>query len=166
MWLFVTPWATSPPGSSVHGRLQAGILEWVDIPFSEDLLNPQSNPGLLHYRQILYHLSHLNYIHVDNENRNKSVCVYIQYTQTHVHIIIQSLSYGQLCHPMNCSTPGFPLCHYLPKFAQTHFHWTDIFPEFIEIYGVSFLVTSFNYAKINRKKHVCIWVSCFWILKK
>ena len=27
---FATPW--SPPGSSVHGILQAGILEWV--PFS------------------------------------------------------------------------------------------------------------------------------------
>ena len=24
---------------------------------------------------------------------------------------------------MNCSTPGFPVLHYLPKFAQTHVHW-------------------------------------------
>ena len=24
----------SPPGSSVHGILQAGILEWIAIPFS------------------------------------------------------------------------------------------------------------------------------------
>ena len=30
---FATPW--SPPGSSVHGILQAGILEWVPIFFSE-----------------------------------------------------------------------------------------------------------------------------------
>ena len=22
--------------------------------------------------------------------------------------------------PMDCSTPGFPVLHYLPKFAQTH----------------------------------------------
>ena len=27
-----------PPGSSVHGILQARILEWVYIPFSEPLL--------------------------------------------------------------------------------------------------------------------------------
>jgi len=27
-------------GSSVHGILQARILEWVDIPFSRDLSNP------------------------------------------------------------------------------------------------------------------------------
>ena len=32
--LFVTPWTVNPPGSSVHGILQARILEWVAIPFS------------------------------------------------------------------------------------------------------------------------------------
>ena len=24
---------------------------------------------------------------------------------------------------MNCGMPGFPVLHYLPEFAQTHFHW-------------------------------------------
>ena len=24
---------------------------------------------------------------------------------------------------MDCSTPGFPVLHYLPEFAQTHFYW-------------------------------------------
>ena len=28
-----------------------------------------------------------------------------------------------LCNPMNCSTPGFPVLHYLPEFVQTHVHW-------------------------------------------
>ena len=32
-------------------------------------------------------------------------------------------SYPNLCNPMNCSTPGFPVLHYLPEFAQTHVHW-------------------------------------------
>ena len=27
-----------------------------------------------------------------------------------------------LCDPMDCSTPGFPVLHYLPEFAQTHIH--------------------------------------------
>ena len=27
-----------------------------------------------------------------------------------------------LCHPMDCSTPGFPVLHYLPESAQTHVH--------------------------------------------
>ena len=30
-----------------------------------------------------------------------------------------------LCDPMNCSTPGFPVLHHLPEFAQTHVHWVD-----------------------------------------
>ena len=27
-----------------------------------------------------------------------------------------------LCDPMNCSTAGFPVLHYLSEFAQTHVH--------------------------------------------
>ena len=30
---------------------------------------------------------------------------------------------SKLCHPMDCSTPGFPNLHYLPEFAQTYVHW-------------------------------------------
>jgi len=28
-----------------------------------------------------------------------------------------------LCHPVDCSTPGFPVLHYLLELAQTHVHW-------------------------------------------
>ena len=42
------PMYCSPPGSSVHGILQAQILEWVSIPFSRE-------SGSLLGRQILYH---------------------------------------------------------------------------------------------------------------
>ena len=31
-------------------------------------------------------------------------------------------SYLTLCNPMDCSTPGFPVHHQLPKLAQTHVH--------------------------------------------
>ena len=35
-------------------------------------------------------------------------------------------SIAQLCltfhDPMDCSTPGFPVLHYLPELAQTHVH--------------------------------------------
>ena len=41
------------PGFSVHGVLQARVLEWVAMPASGG-----SNPGLLHCRWILYRLSH------------------------------------------------------------------------------------------------------------
>ena len=34
VWLFCDPMDCGPPGSSVHGILQARTLEWVAIPFS------------------------------------------------------------------------------------------------------------------------------------
>ena len=37
--------------------------------------------------------------------------------------LVQSLkSCPTLRDPMNFSTPGFPVLHYLPEFAQTHVH--------------------------------------------
>ena len=48
--LFVTPW------TAAH---QARILEWVAISFSRGIFPTQRlNLGLLHFRQILYHLNH------------------------------------------------------------------------------------------------------------
>ena len=38
------PMDCSPPGSSVHGILQAGIMEWVAIPSSKYLSNPEIEP--------------------------------------------------------------------------------------------------------------------------
>ena len=47
------------PLNTVHGILQARILEWVAFPFSRGIFPTQgSNPGLLNCRQILYQLSH------------------------------------------------------------------------------------------------------------
>ena len=34
-----------------------------------------------------------------------------------------SKSCSTLCDPVNCSTPGFPVLHYLPQFIHTHVHW-------------------------------------------
>ena len=54
-WLFATSWTISPPGFSIHGILQARILEWVAIPSSRGVFQTQGlKPHLLHHRQILY----------------------------------------------------------------------------------------------------------------
>ena len=47
------PMDCSPPGFSVHGILQASILEWVVISFSRVSSQPR-DAELLHCRQILY----------------------------------------------------------------------------------------------------------------
>ena len=40
-------------------------------------------------------------------------------------VVVRLLSCVWVCDPMNCSTPGFPVLHYLPKFAQTQVHWVN-----------------------------------------
>ena len=48
----------SPPGSSVHGILQARILEWVAISFSKGSSQPRDQTQVSHIVGRLYHLSH------------------------------------------------------------------------------------------------------------
>ena len=52
------PMDCSLPGSTVHGILQARILEWVAFPFCWGSSQPRLNASLPHCRQILYQLSH------------------------------------------------------------------------------------------------------------
>ena len=56
---FVILMDRSPPGSSIHGILQARITEWVAIPFIQGISPTQeSNPGLPYCRQVFSELSH------------------------------------------------------------------------------------------------------------
>ena len=57
----VVPDSLPPCGlHTVHGIVQARMLEWVAVLFSRRIFPTQgSNPGLLHCKQILYQLSHL-----------------------------------------------------------------------------------------------------------
>jgi len=48
----------SLPGPSVLGILQARTLEWIAILFSRASSQPRDQTCFLHFRQILYHLSH------------------------------------------------------------------------------------------------------------
>ena len=68
-------------------------------------------------------------------------CCYIQHFYEYflngfLYICPKFLKAIYLCHccsvakscltlwdPMDCSTPGFPVLHNLPEFAQTHVHW-------------------------------------------
>ena len=86
------PMDCSPPGSSVHGILQARILEWVAIPFSRGIflfffffqgifLTQESKLGLLHFRWILYHLSYQGSMY----NLDISLLSHINYFYKCVH---------------------------------------------------------------------------------
>jgi len=57
------PMDCSPPGSSVHGILQAGILEWVAISYSRGASQTRDQICISHVscigRRVLVHLHHL-----------------------------------------------------------------------------------------------------------
>ena len=48
----------SLPGFSVHGILQARILEWIAVSFSRRIPTPGIKPKSSHCRWFLYHLSY------------------------------------------------------------------------------------------------------------
>ena len=65
-WIRLNDWTEldcSPPGSSVHGILQARILEWFAMPSFTGSSRPRNQSWISciagRYRQILYHQNHL-----------------------------------------------------------------------------------------------------------
>ena len=61
------PMDCNPPGSSVHGILQARILEWVAMPSSRESSQPRDGPiSYVSYigRWVLYHECHHNVIFI------------------------------------------------------------------------------------------------------
>ena len=111
-----SPIDCSPPDSSVHGILQARILGSHSL--LQGIFPTQGlKPGLLHCRQILYHLSH------QWKWKWKSL--------SSVQFLSVAQSCPALCDPMNWSTPDLPDHHQFPEFTQTHVHWVgdDIQPS-------------------------------------
>ena len=64
-------------------------------------------------------------------HRNDAILFSVHYTEIHntEYKICCCCSVAKscqtLCNPMDCSTPGFPVLHYFPEFAQTHVHWVS-----------------------------------------
>ena len=83
----------SPPGSSVHGILQARILEWVAMPSLLQGIFPTqgSNQHLLHWQADSLSLSHLWSPH--------AMLCYAKSLQSCL----------TLCDPIDSSPPGFPI---------------------------------------------------------
>ena len=49
----------------------------------------------------------------------------LPYIKRNQSLLLFSQSCRTLCNPMDFSTPGFPVLHYLLEVAQTHIHWVD-----------------------------------------
>ena len=140
----------SPPGSSVPGILQARILEWVAISFSNAWKWKMKMKSLSHVRlsatpwTVAYQapppmgFSRREYwsglplpspqLCLQNANNDLPKahqsfpwCKIFPWLPCCCCSVANSCP--ALCDPMDCSTPGFPVLHYLPEFAQTHVHW-------------------------------------------
>ena len=47
-----------------------------------------------------------------------------------------------LCHPMDCSSPGSSVLHYLLEFAQIHIHWVVILSNYLLLWYPFLLLPS------------------------
>ena len=99
------PMDCSPPGYSVHGFSRQEY--WSGLPFSSlgDLSDPELESHILHYRQILCHLSHQespNWDHwtcialSQSEFNGDSVCVRVFIIQSYPNLCKSRLLYQEL----------------------------------------------------------------------
>ena len=58
-------------------------------------------------------------------SRNMFWAFAMLWAQCVVAVVVQSLNHVQpfVIDPKDCSTPSFPVLHYLMEFGQTHVHW-------------------------------------------
>ena len=73
-----------------------------------------------------------------------------------VHVLLLLVPKScHICDPMDCSTPGFLVLHYLPEFAQTHVHWVG------DAIQASHLLSSPSPAlRLSQHQGLSQWVSC------
>ena len=105
-----------------------------------------SNLNLLHFRQILYSLSHqgspqlqvnklkrkiLSLVKNDEDTDSCITCFYLQILTQYISVQLShselnvSQSCLTLCDPMDCSTSGFFVLYYLSELVQTHIYWVS-----------------------------------------
>ena len=114
-----------PPGSSVHGILQARILEWVAIPYSRGSSRPRDQTWISHIAGRFFTIwatreaHHLTYfLHIYFESMSVCVCVWpLKFYSLHKFDLSNSIinsaksfqSCPTLCNPIDGSSPGSPI---------------------------------------------------------
>ena len=133
------PMDCSPPDSSVHGDFPCKDTRVGFHALLQEIFPTQgSNPGLLHCRWILYHLSHQGstvlsttlFFLIEVQLIYNVILTCVQHSDLSIYILFFKLfslissaqSCPTLCNPMNRSTPGLPVHHQLLEFTQTHVH--------------------------------------------
>ena len=146
----------SLPGSSVHGILQARILEWVAISFSRG----SSRPG--DQTQVSCIAGGFFSSWAIREALTFSINNSIKFKNVYVHIVLKQCCFwvakssSTLCDPMDCSMPGFPVPSHFPEFAQVHVHWIG------DAIQLSHPLSLSSPSAFNLSQHHCLFqlVSC------
>ena len=85
----------------------------------------------------------------------KSLIMFLEHPPRYCCCCSVAKSCPTLCDPMNCSTPGFPVLHYLLEFTQTHVHWVaDAIQPSHPLSPASPLALNFS-----QHQHLFQWVS-------
>ena len=107
----------SLPGSSVHGILQARILEWVAISFFRGCSQLRDRTCIsCTDRHILYHWGTGEPCWVCDAPPPTPQFSSVQFSCS---VVSDSL------RPHESQHPGLPVHHQLPEFTQTHVHWVS-----------------------------------------
>ena len=126
------------PPVFAHGILQARILEGAAISFSRDRTQVSCIAGrfscIADRPAERCQLKSLSFLPLSSSSREIFSCLPSVLTlllsvagvrKCLVQFSLVAKSCTTLCNPMDCSTPGFPVLHYLPELAQTHVHWVS-----------------------------------------
>ena len=97
----------------VSGTLPVGQM----APYTVSILSFRTRRKLQAYASSCRSLSLNILAPVKNSNINTA------YLARRPEELLFSHLWVTVCDPMDCSTPGFPILHYLPEFAQAYVHW-------------------------------------------
>ena len=109
----------SPPGSPVPGILQARTLEWVAVSFSKAWKWKVKVKSL---SRVQLSATPWTAAYQAPPSMGFSRQEYWSGVPLPSPCSVTK-SCPNLCDPMDCSTPGFPVLHCLLEFAHTHVHW-------------------------------------------
>ena len=123
--LFATPWTVcSPPGSSVHGILQARILEWVAISFSEITdMNAVKMQYEYYWHIVVPSLSHVQLFATPWTAASLSITISQSLLKLMSIKSVMPSNHLILCHPLFLLPSIFPRISVFSNESGLHIRW-------------------------------------------
>ena len=106
----------NPMDYTVHGILQAKILEWVVFPF------PKESSQSRDWNWKVFRIAG-GFLTSWATDIDFMQCDMYAVKEHKVQFSSVAQSCPTLCDPMDCSMPGLPVHCQVPEFTQTHVHW-------------------------------------------